>query len=43
LELTVLKHRGYIWVFGGKAFVDDSVVAEAEIMATMREPEVVSA
>lgn len=32
-ELSVIKHKGNIWVLGGKAKVDDKVVAEAELMA----------
>jgi 3-hydroxyacyl-[acyl-carrier-protein] dehydratase len=40
LELDVVKHRGMIWAFQGKAFVGDQVVAEAEIMATIMDKEV---
>jgi len=40
LELEVLKRRGAVWVFKGKAFVEHRLVAEAEIMATMRDMEV---
>ena len=32
-KLTVLKHRGNIWVLDGKAYVDDKLVAEAELKA----------
>lgn len=32
-KLTVLKHRGNIWVLQGKALVNDEVVAEAELKA----------
>lgn len=32
-KLDVLKHRGNIWVLEGKAFVDDEVVAQAELKA----------
>ena len=32
-KLTVLKHRGNIWVLDGKAYVDDNLVAEAELKA----------
>lgn len=39
LELDVLKHRGLIWAFKGKAFVEDQVVAEAELMATISDRE----
>ena len=40
LELDVVKHRGMIWVFHGKAFVADQLAAEAEIMATIMDKEV---
>ena len=32
-RLEVLKHRGNIWVLDGKAYVDDTLVAEAELKA----------
>lgn len=32
-ELTVLKHKGNIWVLKGTALVDGQVVAEAELKA----------
>ena len=32
-KMTVLKHRGTIWQFEAKAFVDDKLVAEAELKA----------
>ncbi len=32
-ELSVLKHKGSIWVLDGKAFVDDKLVAQAELKA----------
>jgi len=32
-HLEVLKHRGNIWVLDGKAYVDDTLVAEAELKA----------
>ncbi|WP_333803071.1 3-hydroxyacyl-ACP dehydratase FabZ [Sulfurospirillum sp.] len=32
-KLTVLKHRGNIWVLDAKAYVDDKLVAEAELKA----------
>ena len=35
LVLTVLKQRRNIWSFKGEAFVDDTLVAEAELMATI--------
>ena len=35
LVLTVLKQRRTIWKFKGEAFVDDNLVAEAELMATI--------
>lgn len=35
LVLEVTKQRGDIWVFKGEAYVDGSLVAEAELMATI--------
>ena len=32
-RINVLKHKGNIWVFEGKAYVDDKLVAEAELKA----------
>ena len=32
-KLSVLKHRGNIWVLDGKAYVDDKLVTEAELKA----------
>lgn len=32
-KLTVIKHKGNIWVLDGKAFVDEKLVAEAELKA----------
>lgn len=32
-EITVLKHKGAIWVLQGKAFVDGKLVSEAELKA----------
>ncbi len=32
-RLEVIKHRGNIWVLAGKAYVDDNLVAEAELKA----------
>lgn len=32
-HLEVLKHRGNIWVLDAKAYVDDTLVAEAELKA----------
>ena len=32
-RMNVLKHKGTIWVFEGKAYVDDQLVAEAELKA----------
>ena len=40
LELDVAKHRSMIWAFEGKAFVEDQLAAEAEIMATIMDKEV---
>ncbi len=32
-KLSVLKHKGNIWVLDGKAYVDDKLVCEAELKA----------
>ncbi len=32
-KLSVLKHKGPIWVLDGKAYVDEKLVAEAELKA----------
>lgn len=32
-KLSVIKHKGNIWVLDGKAYVDDRLVAEAELKA----------
>lgn len=32
-EISVIKHKGAIWVLQGKAFVDGKLVAEAELKA----------
>jgi len=32
-KLNVIKHKGSIWVLDGKAYVDDKVVAQAELKA----------
>ncbi len=32
-RITVLKHRGAVWQFSAKAFVDEKLVAEAELKA----------
>ncbi len=32
-RLNVIKHRGSIWVLDGKAYVDDKLVAQAELKA----------
>jgi beta-hydroxyacyl-ACP dehydratase FabZ len=37
LEATILKQRGPIWKMQGKAFVENSVVAEALLTATISE------
>ncbi len=36
LVVEVVKHKREIWVFEGKAFVEDELVAEARIMAMLR-------
>jgi 3-hydroxyacyl-[acyl-carrier-protein] dehydratase len=35
--IEVLKHRRELWVFEGKAFVDQELVAEAKIMAMLKQ------
>lgn len=37
LKLSVTKCRGTIWAFKGEAFVKDTLVAEADLMATIME------
>jgi len=37
LVVEVLKHRREIWLFKGTAIVDDELVAEAKIMAMLKE------
>lgn len=32
-RMSVLKHKGAIWVLEGKAYVDDKLVSEAELKA----------
>ena len=32
-RMTVIKHKGSIWVLEGKAYVDDLLVSEAELKA----------
>ncbi len=32
-KLSVIKHKGSIWVLDGKAYVDDKLVCEAELKA----------
>jgi 3-hydroxyacyl-[acyl-carrier-protein] dehydratase len=32
-RIGVVKHKGSVWVFDGKAYVDDKMVAEAELKA----------
>ncbi len=32
-KMTVIKHKGAIWVLEGKAYVDDVLVSEAELKA----------
>jgi len=36
LVVEVVRHRREIWVFDGKAFVDNDIVAEARIMAMLK-------
>ncbi len=37
LVLEVIRHRREIWIFDGKAYVGDEVVAEARIMAMLKQ------
>jgi beta-hydroxyacyl-ACP dehydratase FabZ len=37
LVVEVVKHKREIWVFEGKAFVGDELVAEAKIMAMLKQ------
>jgi len=37
LELEVTRHRQSIWGFKGKAFVEDKLVAEADLLAMLGE------
>ncbi len=40
LEVTVLRGRGSVWRFEGRAFVDDNLVAEAEFTAMVTDREI---
>jgi len=37
--VEVVKHKREIWIFEGRAFVDDEIVAEAKIMAMLKKEE----
>jgi 3-hydroxyacyl-[acyl-carrier-protein] dehydratase len=37
--VEVVKHKKEIWIFEGRAFVDDEIVAEAKIMAMLKKEE----
>jgi len=37
LVVNVIKHRREIWLFDGSAFVDNELVAEAKIMAMLKQ------
>jgi len=37
LAVNVIKHRREIWLFDGSAFVDNELVAEAKIMAMLKQ------
>jgi 3-hydroxyacyl-[acyl-carrier-protein] dehydratase len=39
LEVSVLRGRGSVWKFEGKAYVEDNVVAEAEFTAMVTDRE----
>ncbi|MGD9595167.1 3-hydroxyacyl-ACP dehydratase FabZ [Wolinella succinogenes] len=38
-RLNVLKHKGSIWILEGRAYVDDKLVAEAELKAMVADKE----
>ena len=38
-RMEVIKHRGKIWILDGKAFVEDRLVAEAELKAVLSDKE----
>lgn len=40
LEVEVLRGRGNIWKFAGKAYVEDKIVAEAEFTAMVSDKEI---
>ncbi len=40
LELEVLQHKKSVWKFKGEAFVEGTLVAEAELMAMISDKEV---
>jgi 3-hydroxymyristoyl/3-hydroxydecanoyl-(acyl carrier protein) dehydratase len=35
--VEVVKHKREIWIFEGKGYVDDEMVAEAKIMAMLKQ------
>lgn len=37
MVVEVVKHKREIWIFEGKAYVDDDMVAEARIMAMLKQ------
>jgi 3-hydroxyacyl-[acyl-carrier-protein] dehydratase len=37
MELEITRHRQAIWGFKGKAFVEDQLVAEADLLAMLGE------
>jgi 3-hydroxymyristoyl/3-hydroxydecanoyl-(acyl carrier protein) dehydratase len=37
LAVTVIRRKREIWVFEGKAYVGEDIVAEAKIMAALKE------
>jgi len=39
MELEITRHRQAIWGFKGKAFVEDQLVAEADLLAMLGEEE----
>ena len=39
-DVNIIQHRHAVWKFAGKAFVDDSVVSEAEFTAMVSEEDI---
>jgi hypothetical protein len=39
MEMVVSKHRKSVWGFTGKAYVEDQLAAEAELLAMLGDKE----